>query len=198
MAISAVMLFKSTGDVRNIYDAVIDEMGVRDNPPAGEIYHWAAPVSGGMQVCDVWETREQYETFARERIGPITAKHGLAPPQVEIANVHVYILGKTTSRKGAGLLVDFTGKSADLLDKIDRADEHMNVKLEPPQGLVFHCTTASPGGIRVIDHWRALEDFERFVDVRLAAAMESTGLPQPHVTHFEIYNTLDPRVTARV
>ena len=198
MAISAVMLFTSTGDVRKIYDAVIDEMGVRDNPPPGSIYHWAAPVRSGMQVCDVWETREQYERFAKERIGPITAKHGLGPPQVEIADVHVYILGRTTSHKGAGLLVDFTGKTEDLLEKIDRADEHMNVKTDPPQGLVFHCTTPSPDGVRVIDHWRALEDFERFVDVRLSAAMEASGLPQPHVTQFEVYNTLDRRVTARV
>lgn len=198
MAISAVMMFNSTGDVRKIYDAVIDEMGVRDNPPPGSVYHWCAPVRGGMQVCDVWETLEQFERFAKEQIGPVTAKHGLAPPLVDVRNIHELIVGRATSHKGCGLLVDFDGDTTQLLKQIDQANQRMDAVANPPQGLVFHCTTPTSTGIQVIDHWQAREDFERFLDTRLAQAMAAIGLPQPHVNEFDIYNTIDRRVAARV
>lgn len=198
MAISAVMLFTSTDDVRKIYDAVIDEMGVRDNPPTGAIYHWCAPTAGGMQVCDVWETREQFERFAKDHIGPVTAKHGLGPPKLDIAEVHEIIVGRVTSHKGTGLLVDFDGDTDQLLRKIDLVNTRMNAVADPPQGLIFHCTTPAPGGIRVIDHWRAREDFDRFVETRLTPAMEAAGLPEPRVSDFDVYNTIDKRVIARV
>lgn len=198
MAISAVMLFNSTGDVRKIYDGVIDEMGVRDNPPPGSVYHWCAPVRGGMQVCDVWETHEQFERFAKEQIGPVTAKHGLGPPQVDVREIHELIVGRAASHKGCGLLVDFEGDTKQLLKQIDQVNQRMNAVADPPQGLVFHCTVPAPGGIQVIDHWQAREDFDRFVDTRLAPAMGAAGLPQPRVTEFEVYNTIDRRVAARV
>lgn len=198
MAISAVLHFKSTGDVRKIYDSIVDEMGVRDNPAPGAIYHWSAPVRDGLQVCDLWETREDFERFAREKIGPISAKHGLDAPSVEITGAHEFIAGRATSHKGAGMLVDFDGDTEQLLKKIDQVNQRMGVIADPPQGLVFHWTSPAAGGIRVIDHWRAREEFERFVETRLAPAMEITGLPQPHVTVFDVYNTIDRRVTARV
>lgn len=73
----------------------------------------------------------------------------------------------------------------------------MNVAADPPDGLVMHWSAPSRTGIRVVDHWRSREDFERFVQSRLAQTMEGIGMPQPRVTQFEVYNTIDPRVTAR-
>lgn len=198
MAISAVLLFESTGDVRKIYDSILDEMGARDSPPAGAIYHWCAPVPGGLQVCDLWETREQFERFAQDEIRPISAKHGLAAPLVEIADVHEFIPGRETSQKGAGMLIDFEGDTDQLLKKIDQVNQRMDVIADPPQGLVFHWTSPAPGGVRVIDHWRSNEDFERFVGTRLSPLMEAVGLPQPRITGLEVYNTLDRRVTAKI
>lgn len=197
MAISAVLFFKSTGDVRKIYDSIVDEMGVRDNPAPGAIYHWCAPVRDGLRVCDVWETREHFERFAQDKIGPISAKHGFAAPTVEIADVHEFIAGRATSHKGAGMLIDFDGETEQLLKKIDQVNERMDVIADPPQGLIFHWSSPAAGGIRVIDHWRAREDFERFLGTRLAPSMEFVGLAQPHVTGFEVYNTIDRRVMAR-
>lgn len=198
MAISAVMFFQSTGDVRIIYDSVLDEMGTRDNPAPGQIYHWCAPVRAGMHVCDMWETREQFERFAKDKIGPLSAKHGLGPPSLVIAQVHEFIAGRATSHKGAGVLIDFDGETERLLRQIDRMNQQMDVVAEPPQGLAIHWTMPSVQGIRVVDHWQSHEDFAQFVRERLEPAIESAGLPEPRVTEFNVYNCIDRRVLARV
>lgn len=197
MAISAVMFFESKGDVRKMYDAVIDDMGVRDNPPAGAVHHWCAPVRSGLRVCDVWESREAFERFAKEKISPIAAKHGFGAPVLEIAPVHEMILGKTAIRKGVGFFVDFEGETESLLEDIDALNVRMNVVAAPPEGLAFHCATPSQRGVRVIDHWRSTDDFERFIDAQLGAALHAVGMPQPKITDFQIYNTIDRRIATR-
>lgn len=196
MAISAVLLFTSDGDVRKMYDAVIDEMGVRDHAPHGEIHHWCAPVSGGLRVCDLWETRDVFEDFAKTKIGPITAKHGFERPAIEVTPVHEMIAGRIMAQKGTGVFVEFDGETVELLRKIDEANKKMNVTAEPPDGLVFHWASPSSGGVRVIDHWRSREEFDRFAETRLSQTMRSLGMPQPRMTFFDIYNTIDKRVAA--
>lgn len=198
MAITAVMFFKSDGDVKKIYDAVIDEMGVRDNPPAGSLYHWCAPVKGGMQVCDMWETREQFERFAQEKIGPITAKHGLQAPQMEVTPVHEFIKGRVTDHKGTGLFIEFDGDTKQLLGYVDDINEGANIAGDPPAGLVIHWSMPTASGIRVIDHWRSRQDFDQFVQTRLGPALKALNMSQPRITQFEVYNTIDPRVAAKV
>ena len=37
--------------------------------PAGAISHFATMTPSGLRVVDVWETREQFDTFAQEQIG---------------------------------------------------------------------------------------------------------------------------------
>jgi hypothetical protein len=196
MAISAVMLFHSNDDVRKIYDAVIDEMGVRDNAPRGLIYHLCAPVSGGLRVCDVWESREEFERFAQLQIGPITSKHGLTAPLVEITPVHEMALGRSTAHQGTGLFVEWEGDTTMLLQRIVEANARMNFNANPPDGLIVHWTVPSITGVRIIDHWRSREDFNRFVQSRLAGTMDAIGMPPPRIIEFAVYNTIDPRVPA--
>lgn len=198
MAISAVMLFESDGDVRAMYDAVVDEMGIRSNPPRGLIHHWCAPVSGGLRVCDVWETREEFEHFAREKIVPIAMKHGLPPTVPEIAPIHEMIAGEAMVQKGTGFFIDVDGDTIELLRKIDDMNRRMSMDSQLPEGLALHCTIPAPNGIRVIDHWRSTEDFENFVDTRLGSAIAAVALPQPNITSFEVYNTVARTAPAKV
>ncbi len=198
MPISAVMFFRSGGNARALYDDVIDEMGVRDNAPRGAIYHWCAPVEGGLRACDAWETREDFERFAHDFIGPASVKHGLAAPDVDVQTIHELIVGRETSRAGTGVFLDFDGDSDELLRKIDSVNERLHVTAQPPEGLAFHWSAPSAKGVRVIDHWRSREDFERFVQTRLADALGRVSVPQPRIQYFEVYNTIDRRVAARL
>src|ERR1700730_16453986 len=77
MAIGIIFRFPPTAsDACKTYDAIVDDMGVRNNPAQGALYHWAAPANGGLIIVDLWETQKDFDRFAQEKIYPITQKHG--------------------------------------------------------------------------------------------------------------------------
>jgi hypothetical protein len=92
MAIAVVMEFD--GGTLEQYDQVIDRMGLENGGPApeGALFHWVTLVDGGFRVTDVWETREAFDSFAQEKIGPITAEVGIpGPPRMSFFEVHSYV-----------------------------------------------------------------------------------------------------------
>jgi hypothetical protein len=92
MAVAVTMEFDGTTIAQ--YDAVIERMGFTPggDGPAGLLFHWACETPGGVRVTDVWEGREQFDRFAAETIGPITAEVGVpGPPKSEYIDVHSYL-----------------------------------------------------------------------------------------------------------
>jgi hypothetical protein len=80
------------------YDQVIDKMGlVLGGPmPDGGISHWVTQTENGLRVTDVWESREQFERFAAEQIGPYSQEVGIpGPPEITFYDAHNYLLGAT-------------------------------------------------------------------------------------------------------
>ena len=76
------------------YDQVVKKMGFRPGGPGapGGLFHWVTQTDGGIRVTDVWESREQFEKFANEKVRPITAEVGFtAPPKVTFFEVHNYL-----------------------------------------------------------------------------------------------------------
>lgn len=58
----------------------------------GGLSHWITKTADGMRVTDVWESKEQFEAFAAEKIGPLTAQAGItAPPSIQFFEVHNYL-----------------------------------------------------------------------------------------------------------
>jgi hypothetical protein len=73
------------------YDQVIEKMGLTPggSAPPGAISHWVAKTDDGIRVVDVWETREQYERFAQEQIGPYSQEVGIQnAPETRFYEVH--------------------------------------------------------------------------------------------------------------
>jgi hypothetical protein len=92
MAIAVQLDF--AGATLEQYDQVIAKMGFRPGGPGGPggIFHWVTRTDGGMRVTDVWETKEQFEKFAAEKIGPITQEVGISgPPDIKFVEVHNYL-----------------------------------------------------------------------------------------------------------
>ena len=76
------------------YDQVIKKMGFRPGGPGapGGLFHWVTKTDNGIRVTDVWESREQFETFSKQKIGPLTAEVGVTgPPKVTLFEVHNYL-----------------------------------------------------------------------------------------------------------
>ena len=193
MAVSVVFRFTDERDALATYDAIIAEMELPQRTPPGAVYHWAAATEAGLIVSDVWESPEQFEAFATTQIGPLTRKHGLKPPLVEVSDIYKRIDGFAEPRRGIGIFVELVGDTKALLAAYDAVNERVRVDTDIPDGLVVHIATATAGGIRIIDHWRSREDFESFGRTRLGPALQASGMPQPRFSFFELHNVIDSR-----
>ena len=74
MAIGLRLKFE--GGTQEQYDAVHSQIGVDDNPPEGMIFHAAGPIEGGWGIIDFWESREHFDRFQSERLGPAIQELG--------------------------------------------------------------------------------------------------------------------------
>jgi hypothetical protein len=91
MPIAVVIDF--AGATLDQYDAVCAAMGLTPGGavPPGALFHWATKTDDGLRVTDVWETREAFDDFAENEIGPKTAAAGIeAAPQMTFYEVHNY------------------------------------------------------------------------------------------------------------
>ena len=91
MAVAVQLDFE--GGTLEQYDEVCKLMGLtpKGPGPAGSICHFATMTGSGLRVVDVWESKELFEKFAQEQIGPLSQKTGLpGPPKMEFFDVHNY------------------------------------------------------------------------------------------------------------
>ncbi|MGZ4168828.1 MAG: hypothetical protein ACXVRW_11250 [Solirubrobacteraceae bacterium] len=92
MAVAVVMEFE--GGTLDQYDEVVDRMGFAHEGAGaqGGLFHWVTKTDTGIRVTDVWETREQFDEFATDQIGPITRDVGIPQsPEVSFHEVHNYL-----------------------------------------------------------------------------------------------------------
>ena len=92
MAIAVEMNFR--GATMEQYDQIIEKMGLTPAgaTPPGAISHWVAKTDDGMRVVDVWETREAFDRFAQEKIGPYSAEVGITDaPETRFYEVHNHL-----------------------------------------------------------------------------------------------------------
>ena len=86
--------------------------------------------------------------------------------------------------------------------------DSMNVRDDPPNGLIFHVITEVPQGVRVYDVWESEADFQQFARGRLLPAGRAYSLerglpmdaPMPPLTVIEAFDLVrgtNPRVGQR-
>jgi hypothetical protein len=83
---------KFEGGTQEQYDAVNAQMNVEEDLPEGLIFHAAGPIEGGWGVLDFWESREHFDRFFADRIGPAIEELGdrapQSPPEIKEFPVH--------------------------------------------------------------------------------------------------------------
>ncbi len=92
MAVAVILDFP--GATLEQYDQVIERMGFSKGGvgPPEILFHWITKTEEGTRVVDVWETREAFERFAEEKIGPITKEVGVpGPPRTRFCDVYSYL-----------------------------------------------------------------------------------------------------------
>jgi hypothetical protein len=62
------------GVSREDAEALTNDMGARENPPAGLIAHVVTETANGVHLVDIWESTEDVQRFAQERLIPSMKK----------------------------------------------------------------------------------------------------------------------------
>jgi len=97
MAIGTLTRF-SPGLGAEQYDAVTDKMGLDNEPPEGLIFHSAGELEGRFQVFNVWESREHFDRFVRDRLRPAQVavlgedRVAAMPPEIVEVAIHRYLI----------------------------------------------------------------------------------------------------------
>ena len=85
------------GGTQEQYDAVNEHIGAVQDPPEGLIFHAGGPMEGGWNAIDFWESREHFDRFLGERLGPAIQELGDKappnPPNIKEFPVHNIIKG---------------------------------------------------------------------------------------------------------
>jgi hypothetical protein len=92
MPVAIEMMFK--GATLDQYDAIMEKMHLTPggSTPPDAIFHWVAKTDEGMHVVDVWESREAFDRFAQEQIGPYSREVGIVDePEIRFYDVHTYL-----------------------------------------------------------------------------------------------------------
>ena len=62
------------------YDRMMSELDLDVSPPAGAILHIASEGTGGINVCELWQTREAAESFVERRLRDAVSAQGVKEP----------------------------------------------------------------------------------------------------------------------
>jgi hypothetical protein len=79
------------------------------------------------------------------------------------------------------------------LEQYDQVVEKMGFRPGGPgaEGGLFHWVTAEPGGIRVVDVWISLEEFQRFAAEKIGPITRSVGVEgEPEVRTYPVHSYL--------
>lgn len=82
---------KIEGGTAEMYDGLDGGMNIDADPPEGLIFHAAGPIEGGWGILDFWESREDFDRFQENRLGPAMAEMGdlpAGPPDIVEFPVH--------------------------------------------------------------------------------------------------------------
>ena len=87
MAILAI--FSAPNFSREQYDSLRKEVNWEGNKPTGALFHVASfDDSGGIKVADVWNSKEELDTFVGSRLLPAMQKANVPAPKVEVYDAH--------------------------------------------------------------------------------------------------------------
>jgi hypothetical protein len=95
MAVTIILDFK--GSTLDQYDQVIEKMGLTPGGKVvpGALFHICHETDDGFRVIDTWESREQFDKFSEEQIGPFTQEVGMTtPPDVQYIDLYSYLTSR--------------------------------------------------------------------------------------------------------
>ncbi len=84
-----VMSMKWDGTTLGQYDELRKSVNWEGNTPKGGVFHVAGFSNDTLKITDIWESEDEFNDFAQNRLMPSIAQLGIkGEPQVEMYPVH--------------------------------------------------------------------------------------------------------------
>jgi heme-degrading monooxygenase HmoA len=168
------MRMRWDGATQELYDEVRKTVDWEGKPPSGLLLHTAWSVGDQLNVCDIWETPEDFNTFVETRLMPGVAQVGIpGQPEVEIHPVHNWQLEKTLT---PGSVVEEDELPVDAYKALEA---QVSWREEPPIGGILHVACIAGDMVRTVTAWESEADVDKFVADRLNPAAAALGFPEP-------------------
>jgi len=172
---SVAIILDFARGTREQYDAIVERMDLGGRMTPGGLFHAAGPTAEGWRVVDVWDELVQFERFADDKIKPLSADAGLAPPAIDVMRVAHLRPGSGGTPKLVQC-VTLPGVDADAFAAIDA---RVLIDGRMPEEITFHVNGPVEGGWRVIDAWSAKAGRDRVLEERIKPALEAGPLSGP-------------------
>ncbi|HZO96088.1 MAG TPA: hypothetical protein VFB42_01830 [Gaiellaceae bacterium] len=174
---SILMIFEVPGGTVEQYHEVNERMGIRGDgdAPGGLVWHVAGRTDDGVLVADVWESREQFERFFRERAGQALADAGVEAGEPLVLPVHNLIARGAGAEPRVIVLIDVPGFGPEAYDSVvGSMPAHAGDGSQHPAA--SHVAAVKDAGLLIVDLWDSPEAFARFAESQVAPAAASAGL----------------------
>ena len=71
------------------YDAVMARLDLDAQPAPGGVLHVATVTDEGLDVCDVWQTEQAFQSFLEQRMLPVVSELGIeGEPEIRLVPLH--------------------------------------------------------------------------------------------------------------
>ena len=93
MPVAVVQDWAEGGSDTSGYDAIHERIMASGTPDGCRMHAAGATPDGGFRIFEVWDSQEQFDRFAQERLMPIVQEIGAGadPPDVTSYELHEYI-----------------------------------------------------------------------------------------------------------
>jgi len=172
-----LVMFEAVGSTQEQYVATNDALGIRgdDDAPDGLITHVAGLSDDGVLVVDVWDSKENMESFFNERLRAALDAAGLAAGEPTILPVHNVIPQGAGKTAGTLVVIAIDGFSTDDYDAMaSRMDAHTGDQSAHPA--VQHVAAVDGTGMLVVDVWESPAAFAEFAETQIKPTAEAAGL----------------------
>jgi hypothetical protein len=156
------------------YDRVRDLVGWERDRAAGGILHQAWFVGDQLNVCDVWESAEDFNAFVEHRLMPGVADAGVVgQPEVQILPLYNCQLAEAP---GAGAVVD---EDEIPFEPYQAIEAKVGWRQVPPIGGVSHIAAVDGDMARLVSVWQSQAALDAFNADRIGPAAAELGIPAP-------------------
>jgi heme-degrading monooxygenase HmoA len=190
---AVLMIIDWQGASVDDYDRVNEQMGIRSDAdaPEGLLVHTAAiDDAGNLIIADVWESEAALGQFAQARLMPAAHEVGLPTDEKpRIFTVHNRLRGKSPDAKVL-TIVQLDGATTGDYDGLaaEMPDEHTDGSHPSHEHVAAHDGET----LIVVDQWPSVEEFNQFVQDRVAGAAQEIGanLSSMQVRTAQIHNQI--------